>query len=369
MSLKSGNKDALNDTGLSIKDSKLSTKTKSYGLPTAYNISQKLISHLDTLDGKIDDLSSPLLDIYSHEFFFYCFLTKDRKAFVDSKEGYTYIKSQQEARQTQKVMNFLYGEKDRDIPRWLKQVKTIIRKIKINPADEQEVDFVDVDALLKLYMQEYFALRKKIQKNIIFEFKNFMSSTDEDICVEQVNSILQLVVPPKHASPILQFANTISFTRAYIYGIVCGSNDNVLKSDQFLVGCNRFGIDSPCPQITKRMGAYGNQDEMDKDFKRLVAKYKEKNPEVVEGMDPDIHAIDKIVNDQMALLMSPMGLGNDSMSNLAANPKQILRFDETELQSPSKKMSGIINLQFLKNSPLKTGADQLNQKQIDMQNI
>jgi len=59
-----------------------------------------------------------------------------------------------------------------------------MRKIKINPADEQEVDFVDVDGVLKLYMQEYFALRKKIQKNIIFEFKNFMSSTDEDICVE-----------------------------------------------------------------------------------------------------------------------------------------------------------------------------------------
>jgi len=65
-----------------------------------------------------------------------------------------------------------------------------MRKIKINPADEQEVDFVDVDGVLKLYMQEYFALRKKIQKNIIFEFKNFMSSTDEDICVEQVSSIL-----------------------------------------------------------------------------------------------------------------------------------------------------------------------------------
>jgi len=95
MSLRSGTKDALNDTGLSIKDSKLSTKTKSYGLPTAYNITSKLISHLDTLDGKIDDLHSPLLDIYSHEFFFYCysFLTKDRKGFVDSKEGFTYIKS------------------------------------------------------------------------------------------------------------------------------------------------------------------------------------------------------------------------------------------------------------------------------------
>jgi hypothetical protein len=55
------------------------------------------------------------------------------------------------------------------------------------------------------------------------------------------------------------------------------------------------------------MGAYGNQDEMDKDFKRLVVKYKEKNPEVVEGIDPDIHAIDTINNNQMALLMSPMG--------------------------------------------------------------
>lgn len=81
-------------------------------------------------------------------------------------------------------MNFMYGERDRDIQRWLKSIKALVKKIKINPQDEQEVDFVDVDGLLKLYMREYFNLRKSIQKNIIFEFKNFMSSTDEDICVE-----------------------------------------------------------------------------------------------------------------------------------------------------------------------------------------
>jgi hypothetical protein len=69
------------------------------------------------------------------------------------------------------------------------------------------------------------------------------------------------------------FANEISFARAYLYGIICGKNDSVLYADQFLVGCNRFGLDSPCPQITKRLGCFGNQEDIDKDFKRLLAKY------------------------------------------------------------------------------------------------
>ena len=37
LSLRSGTKEGFNETGLSVKDSKLSTK-KSYGLPQAYNI-------------------------------------------------------------------------------------------------------------------------------------------------------------------------------------------------------------------------------------------------------------------------------------------------------------------------------------------
>lgn len=76
-------------------------------------------------------------------------------------------------------MNFLYVQKERDITRWGKKIKANIRKIKINPTDENEVDFIDVDVLIKLYMEEYFDLRRQIQKEMRYEFAKFKSNSDE----------------------------------------------------------------------------------------------------------------------------------------------------------------------------------------------
>jgi hypothetical protein len=41
-----------------------------------------------------------------------------------------------------------------------------------------------------------------------------------------------------------------------------------------VAACNRFGLDNPCPTITKRLGFYGNQDEIAKEFKQIIDKYK-----------------------------------------------------------------------------------------------
>ena len=67
--------------------------------------------------------------------------------------------------------------------------------------------------------------------------------------------------------------------RAFVYGIVTGDNDKMLSSDAFLAGCNRFGLDSPCPIITKRLGTFGNTEELEKDFRRMVKKYQDQYPD------------------------------------------------------------------------------------------
>ena len=43
-------------------------------------------------DGKLNELDEPYVDIYVTEYFLHCYslLTKDRRTFVESKEGYTY---------------------------------------------------------------------------------------------------------------------------------------------------------------------------------------------------------------------------------------------------------------------------------------
>ena len=55
----------------------------------------------------------------------------------------------------------------------------------------------------------------------------------------------------------MSFAKNITYTRAFIYALTCENNSNEITSIAFLAACNRFGIDNPCPIITKRIGLYG----------------------------------------------------------------------------------------------------------------
>ena len=85
--------------------------------------------------------------------------------------------------------------------------------------------------------------------------------------------------------PSIQYAKNITFTRAFIYALTCGNNNNEVNPSAFLAACNRFGIDNPCPIITKRLSLYGNQEDIEKDFKRIAADYNQKGNAVV--FDPD----------------------------------------------------------------------------------
>ena len=69
-------------------------ENETIGLPQVYKKSQKLINHLDQLDGIQDDTAAPLHDVYSTEFFLYCFcfMTKFPKEIIGIFEGYDYIK-------------------------------------------------------------------------------------------------------------------------------------------------------------------------------------------------------------------------------------------------------------------------------------
>ena len=59
-------------------------------------------------------------------------------------------------------MNYLYNDYPRDLEKWTKQIKSKIKKIKINKFDENETEFIETDLVLNFYMQEYKNLRKQI---------------------------------------------------------------------------------------------------------------------------------------------------------------------------------------------------------------
>ena len=61
-------------------------------------------------------------------------------------------------------MNHMHGGIERDalntvMENWKRKVRVHIKKIKVNPLDETETDFVDVDMIMRYYLEEYRNLR------------------------------------------------------------------------------------------------------------------------------------------------------------------------------------------------------------------
>lgn len=93
-----------------------------------------------------------------------------------------------------------------------------------------------------------------------------------------------------------------------------------------MAGCNRFGIDNPCPIITKRLSFYGNTDDIEKDYKREAEKFRKNFNE--SNYDPDLLGLAELKSNQYV----------DDKGG-----KKIMDFNETILKSPLKKFSGITN--------------------------
>jgi hypothetical protein len=42
---------------------------------------------------------------------------------------------------------------------------------------------------------------------------------------------------------------------------------------EFLSACNRFGLDCPAPTVQKRLGLYGNEEEVETVVKKQIELY------------------------------------------------------------------------------------------------
>lgn len=138
----------------------------------------------------------------------------------------------------------------------------------------------------------------------------------------------------KTPAPNVHFAKDITIIRAFVYSLVCEDNCNAISAEAFLAGCNRYGIDNPCPIITKRIGLYGLTEDLEKDFKRLVERYRKENPAI--RIDPDVYGQAEL---KEGFVFEP------GYSKKTA--KQTWDFKETSIKSPAKKSAGIQNLALL----------------------
>lgn len=85
---------------------------------------------------------------------------------------------------------------------------------------------------------------------------------------------MQKMTPQNQTSSFVSYPKKMTYFRALIYSMACDNNSKSISLQAFLAGCNRYGIDNPCPIITKRLANYGNNEDLLKQFETLVDKYK-----------------------------------------------------------------------------------------------
>jgi len=140
-------------------------------------------------------LAIPNVDIYLQEFFMHAFaiLFRHKDDLFDSKDGITYLMYEHEENATQALITW-FGEEDNR--KWFNRVRKSMKRIKINPTDEQETELIDIDILLEMYVEEFQGRKKKILKDLQKEFmKKFSERKDGVFSTDELDRVVQLCLP------------------------------------------------------------------------------------------------------------------------------------------------------------------------------
>jgi hypothetical protein len=103
-------------------------------------------------DGKLDELEDYYYDVYKQEYFLHCYslVAEQRKTWLESKEGYTYVPIKVEDKIARCVLAFLPST---DMSVWSVNIRRYVVKIKYREEDEFDTDFLEVDSLLGMYTE------------------------------------------------------------------------------------------------------------------------------------------------------------------------------------------------------------------------
>lgn len=122
------------------------------------------------------------------------------------------------------------------------------------------------------------------QDELKLDFENMMRDCRRLGRPANIKDIVRVFVTGKelNKSPVLhlKFADNFTLIRTFIYSLVCGLNQTEVTTQQFMVACNRFGVDSPLPIITKRISLYGNNEDLQKELQKMVDRFKAIEPKI-----------------------------------------------------------------------------------------
>ena len=104
-----------------------------------------------------NEIDIPLNDIYTQDYFLFCYskLILVSKTQTNSKEGFTYLQSSTEDRTSSSLLMTFLDLKGIDYQKFKAKVHQKIIKHKNDDLDDIETDYIDIDELLKLYLDEF----------------------------------------------------------------------------------------------------------------------------------------------------------------------------------------------------------------------
>ncbi len=184
-----------------------------------------------------------------------------------------------------------------------------MRRLKAN--DETEHDYIDVDQLLEMYLEQFQTRKKQILKDLQKEFmKKFAERRDGQFSIDEIDRVVQTCLPLISNSAFAKFPGQFTIRRAFLYSLVCKENTGQVNLVDFLAGCNRFGLDNPTPTIHKRIGLYGNEEDFEDFMKKQLDGY---NTQVQVRMHTSKHKNNPIRLETAAKLMPAESLGNTNV--------------------------------------------------------
>ena len=150
----------------------------------------------------------------------------------------------------------------------------MIKKIKKDPSDDYDTEYVDVDVLMTMYVDWFKSFKVQQQQKLMKQFQRVIDGAGEssELSIDNISSIMSNL-QQKQNYQFLSFGGNICQLRAFIYATMCGKNGFNCSEPEFIAGCNRYGLDNPTPIITRRLATYGNEETVDKIIEREAKRY------------------------------------------------------------------------------------------------
>ena len=113
----------------------------------------------------------------------------------------------------------------------------MIKKLRADELDEFETEYVDIDMLLSMYVEEFKIHRRITTQHLMKLFNGFVVRSKgifTEFSMALANDVVREAKPKKIAPLMLKFCGSISLTRAMIHAFMSGNNNNKVEEFTFI---------------------------------------------------------------------------------------------------------------------------------------